>query len=236
MNSTLPFQFHPATERGHTRLGWLDSRHSFSFGNYIDQDRMNFRSLRVINDDWVEPGAGFGKHPHRDMEIISIVLEGALAHEDSTGTVSELTYGDVQVMHAGSGIMHSEFNGSKENRVHFLQIWIEPAARSVEPGYQEATFDRASKTGGWLTVVGPKGSDAPLQIHQDALLRTTILDGSRIELTVPEGRYGYVHVATGAAQVEGKTLGAGDAISLVGPATLRFESDGEAELIAFELG
>src|SRR4051812_38876859 len=190
-----------ATERGHANHGWLDSHHTFSFANYYDPKHMGFRALRVINDDRVDGGQGFGAHPHRDMEIISYVLEGALAHKDSTGTNGVIRPGDVQRMSAGSGVVHSEMNPGRDP-VHFLQIWIEPSKRGIAPGYEQKTFPDADKRGKLRVVASPDGRDGSVVIHADAILYAGLFDaGERAEVELPEGRHGWIHVARGQVRV-----------------------------------
>ncbi len=223
-------------ERGHAEHGWLDSFHSFSFAGYQDPDHMGFGSLRVINEDRVEPGKGFGTHSHRDMEIISYVLEGGLAHKDSMGNGSVIRRGDVQRMSAGTGVAHSEFNASDRDPVHFLQIWIEPSVRSVKPSYEEKKFDDASKRGNLRLIASPDGRDGSVTIHQDANLYAALIDGSESAAFEPRpGRKAYVHVIRGAVEVNGQPLSTGDAIKLAGESRVRIERGRDAEVLLFDL-
>ncbi|HET7729479.1 MAG TPA: pirin family protein, partial [Usitatibacter sp.] len=178
-------QIRRGTERGHAQHGWLDSFHSFSFANYYDPAHMGFGALRVINEDRVQPGQGFGTHSHRDMEIISYVLEGGLAHKDSMGNGSVIRPGDVQRMSAGTGVAHSEFNASDREGVHFLQIWIEPNVRGVKPGYEEKRFDEASKRGRLRLIASPDGREGSVSIHQDASLYAGLFDAGELAEHVP---------------------------------------------------
>ena len=223
-------------ERGHAQHGWLDSFHSFSFADYHDPEHMGFGSLRVINEDRVTPGQGFGKHGHRDMEIISYVLEGGLAHEDSMGNGSVIRPGDVQRMSAGTGVMHSEFNASDEEGVHFLQIWIEPDRRGVEPGYEEKRFEPETKRGRLRLIASPDGADGSVTIHQDARLYSSLLDGAdRVDHEVAPGRRAYVHVIRGEVEANGERLGAGDALKATGESRVRLENARGAEVLLFDL-
>ena len=207
-----------ADERGHANHGWLDSFHSFSFADYHDSRHMGFGSLRVINEDRIQPGTGFGTHSHRDMEIVSYVLEGALAHQDSMGNGSTIVPGDVQRMSAGTGVRHSEYNHEPSGVTHFLQIWIEPAARGISPGYEQKHFD---------------GS---VTIHQDACLYAALLDGGeRVNYALPRGRRAYVHVARGSLTVNGNELGAGDALKASEVADIVLERGEQAEVLLFDL-
>ncbi len=225
----------PAAERGHADHGWLDTHHTFSFADYHDPEHMGFGNLRVINDDTVAAGRGFGTHGHRDMEIISYVLEGALAHKDSTGTSGVIRPGDVQRMSAGSGVMHSEQNGSKSERVHFLQIWILPNARGIAPGYEQKTFPAPDKKGRLRLVASPDGRDGSVTIHADAEVYAGVFGaGESAEHRVARGG-AWVHVATGAARVNGRDLVAGDGAALEGEESVRIEGTTGGEILVFDL-
>ena len=225
-----------AERRGQANLGWLDSRHTFSFGHYYDPGYMGFGPLRVINEDRVQPGMGFGTHGHRDMEIISYVLEGALEHKDSMGNGSVIRPGNVQRMSAGTGVRHSEYNPSASEGVHFLQIWIEPAERGVAPGYEEKNFDAASKRGRLRLIASSDAREASVLIHQDASVYAALLDGAeRIEHKLDPARKAYVHVARGKVTVNGQPLQAGDALKASGVAELVLEKGEQAEVILFDL-
>jgi hypothetical protein len=222
--------------RGHANHGWLDSRHTFSFADYYDPREMGFGSLRVINEDRVQPGRGFGTHPHRDMEIISYVLEGALEHKDSLGTGSTIRPGDVQRMSAGTGVLHSEYNPSQREPVHFLQIWIEPSVRGVKPSYEQKAFSADDKRGRLRLVASPDGADGSVSIHQDAWVYAALLDGDEVlTYAVPEGHRAYVHVARGSVQVNGQQLDAGDGAKVAAEAQLRFANGRQAELLLFDM-
>jgi redox-sensitive bicupin YhaK (pirin superfamily) len=223
-------------DRGHANHGWLDSRHTFSFGDYHDPQYMGFGPLRVINEDRVAPGQGFGTHGHRDMEIISYVLSGQLAHRDSLGNGSVLRYGDVQRMTAGTGVRHSEFNASSTDPVHFLQIWVLPAAVGLAPGYEERRFGPASKRGQLRLIASADGREDSLRIHQDASVYAAILDGEdRVSFTPASGRGVYVQLARGRVTVNGALLDAGDAAQLTSEATVTLEHGADAELLLFDL-
>ncbi len=225
-----------ATDRGHANHGWLDSWHSFSFADYHDPAHMGFGPLRVINEDRVQPGMGFGTHGHRDMEIISYVLEGALEHKDSMGNGSVIRPGNVQRMSAGTGVRHSEYNPSASEGVHFLQIWIEPAERSVAPGYEEKNFDTASKRGRLRLIASPDGREGSVTIHQDALVYAALLDGAEIATqSLAPGRRLYVHVARGEVTANGQKLLAGDALKATGASVVRLEAGRNSEVIVFDL-
>ena len=209
------YEIRRANDRGHANHGWLDSYHSFSFADYWDPQHVEFGPLRVINEDRVVPGAGFGTHGHQDMEIISYVLEGELAHKDSTGTSSVIRQGDVQRMSAGRGVMHSEFNHSQSQPVHFLQIWIQPDVTGIAPEYEQKRFEPDEKRGRLRLVASPDGAEGSVRIHQDARLFTALLDGAeRTMLEVAPDRRLYVHVARGKVTANGEALDAGDALKL----------------------
>ena len=231
----------PAGERGHAEHGWLDSRHTFSFADYYDARHMGFRALRVINEDRVAPGQGFGRHSHRDMEIVTYVLDGALEHEDSIGTGSVIRPGDVQRMSAGTGVAHSEFNASPDQPVHFLQIWLLPRQRGLPPGYEQKSFAPGERQGRLRVVASPDGRDGSVTVHSDATLYGTLLAGGQsVELPLAPGRHAWVHVARGRAQVAGQTLGAGDAAALSEEPAVKLEGlggeDQPAEILVFDLG
>jgi redox-sensitive bicupin YhaK (pirin superfamily) len=223
-------------ERGVANFGWLDSKHTFSFGHYHDPAHMGVGPLRVINEDRVAAGRGFDAHGHRDMEIISYVLDGALEHKDSMGNGSVLRYGDVQRMSAGQGVVHSEFNHSKTEPVHFLQIWIQPNEVGAPGGYEEKHFDVASKTGRLRLVASPDGREGSVSIRQDASLYAAILDGGdALSFPLPQGRIAYVHVARGALKVNGVALKAGDAARIDDEAQVRLDGAVDAEVLLFDL-
>jgi len=225
-----------SADRGYADHGWLRSFHSFSFAGYFDPRHVEFGPLRVINEDRVVPGAGFPTHGHRDMEILSYVLDGALAHRDSTGTSSVIRPGDVQRMSAGSGVQHSEFNHSQSEPVHFLQIWIQPDVRGIPPGYEQKHFAAAGKRGRLRLVASPDGADGSVTIRQDARVYAGLLDGDeQVRLEVAPGRRLYVHVARGGLTASGEALGAGDALKLTGATTLRLEQGRDAEVLVFDL-
>ena len=223
------------TERGHANHGWLDSYHSFSFADYYDPRHMGYGVLRVINEDRVQPGSGFGTHGHRDMEIISYVLEGALGHKDSMGTGSTIVPGDVQRMSAGRGVRHSEFNHEQAATTHFLQIWIEPDVTGIEPSYEQKRFDAQEKRGRLRLIASPEGAQDSVTIHQDARLYAGLFDSAeRAELALSSGRRAYVHVARGSLTVNGVALGAGDALKTdQGPVVI--ERGRDAEVLVFDL-
>jgi redox-sensitive bicupin YhaK (pirin superfamily) len=224
-------------ERGRANFGWLDSKHTFSFGHYHDPQHMGFGPLRVINDDRVAPGGGFPAHPHSDMEIISYVLEGAMEHKDSLGTGSVIRPGDVQRMSAGTGIRHSEFNASKTDPVHFLQIWIMPERKGIEPGYEQKAFADAEKRGRLRLVGSRDGRDGSVTIHQDVDLYATLLRGGDIvEHTIAAGRGGWVQVARGSVELNGTTLREGDGVAVTASGPLRIEGLADAEVLLFDMG
>ena len=222
----------PAEERGHTRLSWLDSRHSFSFDRYYDPRHMGFRVLRVINEDRVDPGQGFGTHPHRDMEILTFVLEGALEHKDSLGNGSVIRPGDVQRMTAGTGISHSEFNPSRTEPVHFLQVWILPERPGLEPSYEQRSFPAAG-----LRLVGSRdGREGSVRIHQDVLVYVARLSpGEEVVHALAPGRHAWIQMARGAAQVNGMRLAAGDGAALSEERWVTLRGVDGAEALVFDL-
>lgn len=226
----------PSNERGSAFHGWLDTKHTFSFAGYYDPEHMGFRALRVINEDKVSPGAGFGTHGHRDMEIISYVLDGALEHEDSMGHVSVLRPGDVQRVSAGTGILHSEYNASKTDPVHFLQIWLLPNRQGVTPGYEQESFDVASTPNQWRLLVSPDGADGSLTIHQDARLYVAkITEGEALSFQRPAGRHVWLHVARGALEIDGQRMTAGDGASTSDAPELELTATEDAEVLLFDL-
>jgi redox-sensitive bicupin YhaK (pirin superfamily) len=224
-----------SAERGFADHGWLRSFHTFSFADYQDPKHMGYGSLRVINEDRVRPGAGFGTHGHRDMEIISYVLEGALAHKDSMGTGSVIVPGDVQRMSAGRGVTHSEFNHDQKDVTHFLQIWIEPAVRGIPPSYEQKHFDPNDKRGRLRLIASPDGAEGSVTIHQDARLYAGLFDRTeRAEHALAKGRRAYVHVARGKIAINGTALEAGDALKTDAP-RIAFENGEGAEVLLFDL-
>jgi quercetin 2,3-dioxygenase len=227
----------PAAERGTDNLGWLDSRHTFSFGHYYDPKHMGFGPLRVINEDRVRPGAGFETHGHRDMEIISYVLEGALEHKDSIGTGSVIRPGDIQVMSAGTGIRHSEFNHSQTEPVHFLQIWVMPDREGLRPRYDQKTFPQPEKRGRLRLVGSPDGRDGSILIHQDVKVYDALLGaGDTIKQPLKKDRKGWVQVVRGSLNVNGRNAQAGDGVALEDEADLTITSREEgSEILLFDL-
>lgn len=225
-----------ANARGIANLGWLYSQHTFSFGDYYDPSQMGFSDLRVINDDCVQPAQGFGTHPHHDMEIFSYVLEGALEHRDSMGTGSVIRPGDVQMMSAGSGITHSEYNPSAHELVHFLQIWIVPDRQGVQPRYQQRHFDVAEKRGCLRLIISPNGENGSLSVYQDIRVYAGLFDGDEaFTLNLPENRHAYVHVARGSLVLNGQYLSAGDGARLRNERELGFNHGLDAEVLVFDL-
>ena len=235
--------FRKANDRGHAQHGWLDSWHSFSFADYYDPAHMGVGNLRVINEDRIAPGTGFGTHGHRDMEIVSYVLDGALAHQDSMGNgraggahAGVIRPGDVQRMSAGTGVMHSEFNHAKDQATHFLQIWILPSHRGIEPGYEQKHFDAASKRGTLRLVAAPDGRDGAVALHADATLSAGLFDGEEShERPLQPDRLTYVHLVRGELQVNGQALSSGDAVTLKGESSLRLAGGRNAEVLVFDL-
>lgn len=229
-------QLRKSEERGHAQHGWLDSYHSFSFADYYDPRHMGFGPLRVINEDRIAPGTGFGTHGHQDMEIITYVLAGELAHRDSMGNGSVIRPGDVQRMSAGRGVRHSEFNHSEQNGVHLLQIWIQPNVIGIEPSYEEKQFARAEKDGRLRLVASSDGAEGSVHIHQDARLYAGLFDGAQsARLSLTPGRLAYVHVVRGTLAVNGQRLAAGDAAKLSDAAEVRLDGGAQAEVLVFDL-
>jgi quercetin 2,3-dioxygenase len=224
-----------AAERGHAQHGWLESYHSFSFADYYDPRHMGYGPLRVINEDRVQPGTGFGTHSHRDMEIISYVLEGALAHKDSIGTASTIVPGEVQRMSAGTGVRHSEYNADPRAVTHFLQIWIEPKVTGIAPAYEQKRFPPEEKRGRLRLIVSPDGRDGSVSINQDAFLYAGVFDGDqRASFELAADRKGYVHVARGSVSVNGERLKAGDALK-TGVVRIEIGRGEGAEVLLFDL-
>jgi quercetin 2,3-dioxygenase len=231
------FQVRQAAQRGHFDQGWLDTYHTFSFGDYHDPAHMGFRALRVINDDRVQPGQGFGMHGHRDMEIVTYVLEGSLAHRDSLGNGSAIVPGDVQYMSAGTGVRHSEFNASKTDLVHFYQIWILPNASGAEPRYAQKRFDEVAKAGRLRLIASGSGAADSIAIRQDVNLYAAVVrPGESLAWTLPEGRHGWVQALRGGLDVNGSALVAGDGLAASGETEFRFSGGAQgAEFLAFDL-
>ena len=226
-----------AGERGRFDFGWLDTRHTFSFGDYHDPDHMGFRQLRVINEDRVAPGGGFPTHSHRDMEILSYVLEGAIKHQDSMGHREVLRPGELQRMSAGRGVTHSEYNPSREEPLHFLQIWILPDRRGLEPGYEQKEFPDKDRTGRLRLVAAPGGRDGALEIHQDVAVYATLLGpGQEVVHPLAPGRHAWVQVARGALEVGGRGLEAGDGAAISGEAEVELRAPSPAEALLLDLG
>lgn len=233
---TAEITIRKANERGVAEHGWLHSKHSFSFANYYDPKHMGYRTLRVINDDRVEAGEGFGTHPHRDMEIISYVVDGALEHKDSMGNGSIIRPNDVQRMSAGSGITHSEFNPQKDAPVHFLQIWIQPAETGIEPSYEQKAYSVEEKTNRLRLVASPDGAEGSVTIHQDARLYATILEpGAEVPKAFDENRHVWVQVVKGKLTLNGVTLETGDGAAVEHPSKLTLAGIDESELLVFDL-
>ena len=223
-------------DRGHANHGWLDSYHTFSFGDYFDPTQIGFGPLRVINEDWIDPSTGFGTHGHRDMEIITYVLEGELGHKDSMGNGSVIRPGNVQRMSAGTGVRHSEFNHSTDQKTHLLQIWIEPNVSGVAPGYEERNFDTAQKRGRLCLVASPDGRNGSVTIHQDAQLYVGLFDGAeQVRYVIAQGRRAYLHVARGGISVNGVALNAGDALKFLEETDIELSQGRDAEILLFDL-
>lgn len=229
-------ELRPAAERGVADFGWLHSQHSFSFGSYYDHQQVGFSDLLVINEDRVRAGRGFDTHGHRDMEIFSYVLDGALAHRDSMGTGSVIRPGDVPMMSAGSGVRHSEYNASAEEIVHFLQIWIVPDRKGVPPRYQQRHFTEAEKRGCLRLIISPDGADGSLSVYQDARVHAGLFDGAEQQrFGLPADRFAYVHVARGTLEVNGLRLSAGDGARLRGEREIVLAGGDRAEVLLFDL-
>ena len=226
----------PRDQRGTAKIGWLDSKHTFSFGHYHDPAQMGFRALRVINEDRVIPGAGFPTHGHRDMEIISYVLDGALAHKDSTGTAEVIRPGEVQRMTAGTGVRHSEFNASDKEPVHFLQIWILPETEGLQPGYEQRAFSDAEKRGRLRLVASRDGRDGSVTVHQDVDLYATLLGADeKVAFDLKPGRHAWVQVARGQVKLDGELLKEGDGAAIEEVARIELEGATDAEVLLFDL-
>ena len=230
-------QVRKAADRGVTRFGWLDSRHTFSFGDYFDPAHHHFRALRVINDDKIGAGGGFDPHPHRDMEILTYVLSGALRHRDSMGHGSVVRPGQWQKMSAGTGVVHSEHNASDRDPLHLLQIWIVPERKGLAPEYAERAFPEAERLGRWRVVASRDGRDGSIVVHQDVTLSTaTVRPGDTLTYELAPGRGAWLHVATGAATVNGQRLEAGDAVAVEGEPRLEVTGEADGEVLLFDLG
>jgi redox-sensitive bicupin YhaK (pirin superfamily) len=231
------FAIRHAEERGLANFGWLSSRHTFSFGHYYDPRFMGFGPLRVINEDRVQPGRGFDTHGHRDMEIISYVLDGALEHEDSLGNGSVIRPGDVQRMSAGTGVRHSEFNASDSDPVHFLQIWILPEEKGLSPSYEQKTFTADEKRGNLRLVGSRDGRDGSVTIHRDVDMYAALLaDGEAVSHELAVGRKGWVHVARGSVLLNGNQLYPGDGVAIEGPVTVTLTGSSDTEILLFDMG
>lgn len=225
-----------SNERGASNLGWLKSRHTFSFGHYFNPNRMGFESLRVINDDRVAPGAGFGTHPHNNMEIISYVLEGALEHKDSMGNGSIIKPGEVQRLSAGTGITHSEFNHSKNSEVHFLQIWFVPDAVNTKPGYAQQAFGEQEKRGRFRLVASKQGRHDSITLHQEVDMSVALIDeGEEVDYAIATGRAAWVHIARGQVSMNGTDLKTGDGAAISDESLLQFRNARDAEVILFDM-
>jgi hypothetical protein len=229
-------QIRPHDQRGHSDLGWLNSQHTFSFGSYHDAKHMGYRALRVINDDQVIAGAGFGTHGHRDMEILSFVLSGSLAHRDSMGTSSVIKPGELQRMSAGTGVEHSEFNASSTEPVHFLQIWIVPERTGLEPSYQQKSFPLADRTNCFQRLADRTGTDGAITIHQDASLwAANLTAGSSLRQPLPHGRYAWLQVTQGEVHLGAHTLVAGDGVALIHETLIDLRAGTDAQVLLFDL-
>ncbi len=225
-----------SAERGHAQHGWLESWHSFSFADYRDPEHVRFGPLRVINEDIVQPGTGFDTHGHRDMEILTYILSGTLRHRDSMGQGGDIRYGDIQLMRAGTGVMHSEFNPSAEESVHLLQIWIIPDRQDLAPGYWQNSIAPEAKRGRWCLLVSPDGEAGSLRIHQDARVSAACLDGAAsVSYTLAPGRRAYLHIARGGLQANGHQLSAGDALKYQDETRVELDQARDAEALLFDL-
>jgi redox-sensitive bicupin YhaK (pirin superfamily) len=230
------FDVRKSNSRGVANHGWLNSKHTFSFGQYYDPTQQGFSDLRVINDDQVQPSRGFGTHSHNNMEIFTYVLTGALAHKDSMGTGSVIKPGDVQMMSAGTGISHSEFNASEAELVHFLQIWVVPNQQGVKPRYQQVHFDEASKRGRLRLIISPEGEDGSLSVYQDAKVYAGLFDGDETaEYHLAANRYAYIHVARGELEINGYKFEAGDGVRVRKQDVISFSNGKQAEVLLFDL-
>jgi quercetin 2,3-dioxygenase len=234
--NTINYLIHDRNARGRSQTGWLDSYHTFSFSSFYDPNRMGFRSLRVINDDRIAPGAGFPTHGHRDMEILTYVLSGAVEHKDSLGTGSVIRPGDVQIMSAGTGIQHSEFNHSRNEPLHLLQIWILPDERGLAPRYEQKAFSAAEKRGQLRLVAAKDGRDGAVTIHQDVDIYASVLEpGDVVNYHVKGDRYAWLQIAQGVATLNGEELRAGDGVQINGEEKLQITTDIGTELLLFDL-
>jgi redox-sensitive bicupin YhaK (pirin superfamily) len=234
--ATKQFTVRPASQRGRTEIGWLHSWHSFSFGRYYDPNNMGYRTLRVINDDIIEPRGGFGEHGHDNMEIITWIINGELRHGDSTGADDVIRPGEVQAMTAGRGIRHSEVNPSATEAVHLIQIWIEPDRANLEPSYRQKKFDQSGRANQWQSIASPDGRADSMVIHQDATLSVAELStAKRLTASLDAGRHGYLHVAYGAVQVGDTKLTGGDAITFDGETSLGIAASEDSQLLFFDL-
>jgi quercetin 2,3-dioxygenase len=229
-------QIRKSHERGHANHGWLDSYHTFSFAGYYDPEHMGFADLRVINEDRVEGGQGFPTHPHQDMEIITYILEGALAHRDSMGNSSVIRAGEVQRMSAGTGVRHSEYNALPDRQTHFLQIWLYPARAGITPSYEQKAFDMQTNRNRLHLLISPDGREGSLHINQDALLYGAVLEpGRKVEHEFARSRKGYIHIARGSVRIGEELLSAGDAMALEDVAKINLQAETEAEILLFDL-
>jgi redox-sensitive bicupin YhaK (pirin superfamily) len=223
-------------DRGKAEEGWLSSRHTFSFAGYMDRKHMHFRALRVINEDWVAAGEGFDMHPHEDMEIVTYMVEGALEHKDSMGNGGVIRRGEVQRMTAGTGVEHSEFNHSKQDKAHLLQIWIFPAEKGLKPGYEQKAFSEASRKNQLKLVASPTGRDGSVTIHQDASIYCALLEkGASVEQNIQAGRHAWLQLVRGKIELNGQALEAGDGASLSDERSLKIKAGEAAELLFFDL-